>query len=196
MPCFHAIQSVTLSLYNTHLVTPFTSIKPSSQEANISTHHHPNPRYFHQIDFYVSYFMFVLPKKLINSCLRLLQLAMQLWAPFLVFHNVHKHMAPTHIMFVDLYCGWKWQRHRYSSHWIIIVFFRKPSATLLTLFPELTAPVQRVGGITRKTMMIMHCTMDCSQELFHLCIMWAEGRFRCSSKVVGSIMIQQLIHLV
>ena len=158
MPCFHAIRSVTLSLYNTHLVTPFTSIKPSSQEANISTHHHPNPRYFHQINFYVSYFMFVLPKKLITCIL----------------------------------VG----RHRYSSYWIFIVFYRKPSATLLTLFPELTAPVQKVGGIIRKMMMIMHCMMDCSQELFHLCIMWAEGRFRCSSKVVGSIMIQQLIHLV
>ena len=34
--------------------------------------------------------MFVLPKKIFNSCSRLLQLAMQLWAPFLVFLNVHK----------------------------------------------------------------------------------------------------------
>lgn len=175
MPYFHAIQSVTLSLYETHLVTPFTCIKPSSQEANISTHQHPNPRHFHQISFNVC-FMFFLSKILINSCLRL-------WAPIPVFHNVHKHMAPSHIVFLDLYCGWKWQRHMYSSLGIIMVFSRKPSATLLTLFPELTAPVQRVGGITRKTTMIMHCTMDYSQELFHLCIMWAEGRSRCSSKL-------------
>lgn len=37
--------SLTLLLYETHLVTPFASIKPSSQEANISTDQHPNPCY-------------------------------------------------------------------------------------------------------------------------------------------------------